>query len=302
MSNFSNTFIDIIEDINKNGSESQPRSLKVRELIYGQYSVDSTQPFASFKDRAFNWKYFAGEVAWYLKKDCDIDYINKFSNFWKGITNPGTNEINSNYGALLFGPQLKWCLDSLKADVNTRQAIAFLNQPKYQFAGNKDFVCTMYLNFFIRDNKLNMKVQMRSNDIFYGLTFDAPFFAVVHQHMYLWLKETYPTLEIGEYAHFADNIHYYERHFELSENILENGKSDKQYSMELTKPLFYVDDFNNFTLTEIGKDYIDEIDTISTNENSKNVEYLAVLSKYLNVTINEKSTNNKDNARAESFQ
>jgi thymidylate synthase len=302
MSNFSNTFIDIIEDINKNGSESQPRSLKVRELIYGQYSVDSTQPFASFKDRAFNWKYFAGEVAWYLKKDCDIDYINKFSNFWKGITNPGTNEINSNYGALLFGPQLKWCLDSLKADINTRQAIAFLNQPKYQFEGNKDFVCTMYLNFFIRDNKLNMKVQMRSNDIFYGLTFDAPFFAVVHQHMLLWLKETYPTLEIGEYAHFADNIHYYERHFELSEHILENGKADKQYSMELTKPLFYVDDFNNFTLTEIGNDYIDEIDAISTNENSKNIEYLAVLSKYLNVTINEKSTNNKDNARAESFQ
>jgi hypothetical protein len=120
--------------------------------------------------------------------------------------------------------------------------------------------------------------------------------------MYLWLKETYPTLEIGEYAHFADNIHYYERHFELSDQILENGKSDKQYSMELTKPLFYVDDFNNFTLTEIGNDYIDEIDGISTNENSKNVEYLAVLSKYLNVTINEKSTNNKDNARAESFQ
>jgi thymidylate synthase len=80
MSNFSNQFTGIISKINDSGSESQPRNLKVRELIYGQFDVDSTQPFASFKDRAFNWKYFAGEVAWYLKKDNDIEYINKFSN------------------------------------------------------------------------------------------------------------------------------------------------------------------------------------------------------------------------------
>jgi thymidylate synthase len=291
--NFSNTFVDIINDINTRGSESQPRSLKVRELIYGQYAVDSTQPFPSFHDRAFNFKYFAGEVAWYLKKDCDINYINKFSNFWKGITNPGTNEINSNYGNLLFGPQLKWCLDSLKADVNTRQAIAFLNQPKYQFEGNKDFVCTMYLNFFIRDNKLNMKVQMRSNDIFYGLSFDAPFFAFVHQHMLLWLNETYPTLEIGEYMHFADNIHYYERHFELADSILENGVSDKQYSMILKKPLFYIDD-SEMVLTEIGKDYIDEVSSLS--DSAKNIDYQKILTKYLNV----ENSNHKNYAEQES--
>jgi thymidylate synthase len=292
MSNFSNQFTGIINKINDSGSESQPRNLKVRELIYGQFNVDSTQPFASFKDRAFNWKYFAGEVAWYLKKDNDIDYINKFSNFWKGITNPNSNTINSNYGSLLFGPQLKWCLDSLKADDNTRQAIAFLNQPKFQFEGNKDFVCTMYLNFFIRDNKLNMKVQMRSNDIFYGLTFDAPFFAVVHQHMLLWLKETYPTLELGTYTHFADNIHYYERHFELSEQILTNGLSDNQYTMNIEQPLFTLED-NGIKYTEAGLSFISVVDSFSEHENAKSKTYLEILSKYLNVK--NASTVNQDN-------
>jgi len=292
MSNFSNQFTGIISKINDSGSESQPRNLKVRELIYGQFDVDSTQPFASFKDRAFNWKYFAGEVAWYLKKDNDIDYINKFSNFWKGITNPNSNTINSNYGSLLFGSQLKWCLDSLKADNNTRQAIAFLNQPKFQFEGNKDFVCTMYLNFFIRDNKLNMKVQMRSNDIFYGLTFDAPFFAVVHQHMLLWLKETYPTLELGTYTHFADNIHYYERHFELSEQILTNGLSDNQYTMNIEQPLFTLED-NGIKYTEAGLSFISRVDSMSKDENAKSKNYLEILSKYLNVK--NASTINQDN-------
>jgi thymidylate synthase len=292
MSNFSNQFTGIISKINDSGSESQPRNLKVRELIYGQFDVDSTQPFASFKDRAFNWKYFAGEVAWYLKKDNDINYINKFSNFWKFITNPNSNTINSNYGSLLFGSQLKWCLDSLKADDNTRQAIAFLNQPKFQFEGNKDFVCTMYLNFFIRDNKLNMKVQMRSNDIFYGLTFDAPFFAVVHQHMLLWLKETYPTLELGTYTHFADNIHYYERHFELSEQILTNGLSDNQYTMNIEQPLFTLED-NGIKYTEAGLSFISRVDSMSKDENAKSKNYLEILSKYLNVK--NASTINQDN-------
>ena len=31
---------------------------------------------------------------------------------------------------------------------NSRQAIMFFNQPKFQFKENKDFVCTMYANFF----------------------------------------------------------------------------------------------------------------------------------------------------------
>lgn len=276
---FSQKFLDTIVHINQNGTESAPRGLKVRELNYGRIDIDSYYPIASFSARQFNWKYFAGEVSWYLQKDTDIDYINRFSGFWKNITNPGTNEINSNYGNLLFGDQLKWCLDSLKQDVNTRQAIAFLNQPKYQFKGNKDFVCTMYLNFFIRDNQLHMKVQMRSNDIFYGLTFDAPFFAFVHQHMLLWLKETYPNLELGVYSHFADNIHYYERHFELSDTLLENGTLPNEYSFKLYEPFFKVE--NGFELTNHGIEYIKQID--STNEDTKQTEYLAILKTFLDI-------------------
>jgi len=295
MNNFSETFISLIRDIERKGSISQPRDLKVKELIYGQIDVDSTRPIANFEDRKFNFKYFAGELAWYLQKDTNIDYINKFSNFWKNITNPGTNEINSNYGALLFNDQLAWCLDSLKKDKNTRQAIAFLNQPKYQFEGNKDFVCTMYLNFFIRDNKLNMKVQMRSNDIFYGLTFDAPFFAFVHQHMYLWLKEeAYTNLELGTYTHFADNIHFYQHHFELANKIKFNGSASIQYEMILKKPLFYYHQQINGKLEQItcakGLDFIKKVNALVELEASQE-QYRELLSEYLNIKIHGKHTN-----------
>lgn len=285
MNNFSESFINMIKEIESKGSISQPRDLKVKELIYGQMSIDSTRPFANFVDRKFNHKYFAGELAWYLNKDNDIDYINKFSGFWKNITNPGTNEINSNYGSLLFNEQLAWCLTSLKQDINTRQAIAFLNQPKFQVEGNKDFVCTMYLNFFIRDNKLNMKVQMRSNDIFYGLTFDAPFFAFVHQHMYLWLKDTYPSLKLGTYTHFADNIHFYEHHFELAESIKQNGQAATQYQMRILKPFFFYIEKEgklHLTLSLAGSQYIDRVNELIECE-AKQPDYEKLLSDYLNI-------------------
>ena len=281
MNNFSSVFKNIISDIKVHGEVSKPRDLEVTELMYAGYKVDPKQSFANFTSREFNWKYFAGELAWYLNKDTNIDYINQFSGFWKNITNPGTNEINSNYGSLLFGEQLQWVVDSLKKDKNSRQAIAFLNQPKYQFEGNKDFVCTMYLNFSIRKNKLDMKVQMRSNDIFYGLTFDAPFFAFVQQHVYLWLKPTYPELELGTYHHYADNIHFYERHFELAKTIVHEPLHPKQYTMEITEPVFNIEN-GSMLLTDHGINMIHNINE-GVNKNADKDYYSNILCNYLNI-------------------
>lgn len=235
--------INLLVQINREGSESSPRGLKVRELELATLELNPNFPIIDFEARAFNWKYFMGELAWYLLRDTNIDYINQFSNFWKGIANDA-GHINSNYGHILFGEQIQWAYNALKKDSNTRQAICFVNQPRYQYEGNKDFVCTMYLNFWIRDNKLNMKVQMRSNDIFYGLTYDAPFFAFVQQTMWHWLKDTYPTLEIGKYYHCTDNIHYYEKHFPIAEKILSENPTRNPYWFHLREPLFRVGNGN----------------------------------------------------------
>ena len=282
--NFNSTFKDIILQIEKDGTVEQPRDLKVKELTVQQFAFDSSKPFADFENRAFNFKYFAGELVWYLNRDRDVKYISNFSKFWSHITNPYTNEINSNYGSLLFGEQLEWVVKSLKLDKNTRQAIAFLNQPKFQFAGNKDFVCTMYLNFWIRDNKLNMKVQMRSNDIFYGLTFDAPFFAFVHQHVKLWLNEKYTDLELGTYYHCTDNVHFYERHFELANNIIsESVNQGNNYEFELTKTFFDIDDVSHkMVLTDHGSKFIESVNQALKNESEKS-EYYNILREYLNI-------------------
>ncbi len=283
--NFSNQFIDTIIDIESDGDVSQPRDLKVKELQFGHIAIDPTRPIADFEARGFNWKYLAGEMAWYLKKDRDVDYIGQFSGFWSNITNPNTNEINYNYGSLVFNKeQFGWAVDSLLKDKNSRQAIMFFNQPKFQFEGNKDFVCTMYANFFIRNNKLNMKIQMRSNDIFYGLTFDAPFFSFLHQSVYLILKDQYSDLELGVYHHFADNIHFYERHFELAEEIKSNRISSEGHTFELKDKFIDYTSSDGVKLTNAATEFIARIDDMVTREPlAKRHDYKQVLEDYFKI-------------------
>ena len=279
---FSNTFINIINHINETGTTSQPRDLKVKEAVLTDFVIDPKQPIANFPQRKFNWKYLAGELAWYLKQDRDVNYIGAFSNFWSHITNPNSNEINSNYGSLVFNAkQFGWVVDSLVADKNSRQAIMFFNQPKFQFEGNKDFVCTMYANFFIRNNALHMKIQMRSNDIFYGLTFDAPFFSFLQQSVYLKLKETYPDLELGMYYHYADNLHFYERHFDLASEIrFEEIKPADEFTFILKEPFLGYDGEKVF-LTDTAITFIKEIDdSIDDAEIGTKEDYKAILDKY----------------------
>lgn len=250
----------LLEDLYTYGMKSAPRGQKVVEANVASLDIDPRRCIMNFKDREFNWKYFVGELAWYLRKDTHLDFINNFSKFWGKLGNPQTDKypgtINSNYGAILldYHPstndgydartncvnQLEWAFRSLVKDKDSRQAVAFLNCPFYQFEGNKDFVCTMYLNFWIRHDRLDMKVQMRSNDIFFGLSYDAPWFSVLHQSMYLNLKETYPELQLGMYYHCADNIHYYERHFELVDKILNDAPTSSP-RLELKAPLFTFD-------------------------------------------------------------
>jgi thymidylate synthase len=283
MTDFSTVLRDAILEIDFDGDVSKPRDLQVKELLMASLEIDPQFPIADFSSRPFNWKYFAGEMAWYLKRDRNINYISKFSNFWKGITNPGTNEINSNYGSLVINSeQIGWVVDSLLADKNSRQAIMFFNQPKFQFKGNKDFVCTMYANFFIRDNRLCMKIQMRSNDVFYGLTFDAPFFSFLMQSVYFILKkdEMYKDLKLGYYFHHADNLHFYERHYDIVNKIRNDGDSDNHTnSLILNKQLF---DYKNgeVFLTDEGLEFISRIDA---TEGSSEIDYKHILNDYFTI-------------------
>ena len=254
------------ELINNPEYVTSPRGQKIKEITNAVLiNNDPTSNLFLNNTRNVPLKYLAGELLWYFSARNDLDFISKFSSFWKNIANDdGT--CNSAYGNLLFAKtdaanknsQWRWAYDSLVNDKDTRQAIIHFNRPEHQYNNNRDFVCTLVGNFQIRDNKLNFTIDMRSNDIFFGLTFDYPFFTLLQQQMLRHLKQTYHDLELGTYIHTVHSLHVYERNFKQIENMLNN--EFKQYSTpELDIDLI---DING----NANKDLINLVDYIQGNK------------------------------------
>lgn len=227
--NFSDIYKEALFDLIKYPEyETKPRNLKIKENLNVCLILEN--PISClYKNniRSSKLKYISAELLWYFLGRNDVDFIKKYSSFWENIKNPD-NTVNSAYGYLIFNKknkyhisQYEWAFNSLIKDIDTRQAVIHFNLPDHQYYENKDFVCTMYCNFHIRNNKLYLKVNMRSNDAILGTPTDIAFFSVLHLQMLNHLKFfNYPNLELGSLIHCSDSFHIYEKHFELVESML----------------------------------------------------------------------------------
>lgn len=205
--------------------ETSPRGLPIRELVDYQFKVlnPTSAPIvtADVERNKVIADYTAKEVELYNSGSDKVADFAKASKFWEKLANPdGT--INSAYGFLIwknysctsrFSGDAKtpweWSRDSLLQDKNTRQAIMRFSLPEHQWMGNKDQTCTMHGNWLIRNNKLNLSIIMRSQDMVKGAVYDWPWFCSLIDKMLVELKPVYPELEKGTYTHFVHSIHAY---------------------------------------------------------------------------------------------
>ena len=247
-----NDFRTCLANLFEHGLEAQPRGTTTRELInYNITLADPRNRVITFPERKTSTKYLLGEFIWYLNGSADPKGILPYAKFWDGIRNSGDNglyaagTINSNYGTRLFGhsdlpaftteastrskpePINQWqaTIAALTADKDSRQAVMSIHVPSDRHVGNKDVPCTFTLQWFIRENKLHLIVNMRSNDIILGFTNDVFQFTMLQEAMMLELRKVYPELQLGHYYHNAGSMHIYSRHFSMAEEIVKNEKA-----------------------------------------------------------------------------
>ena len=208
------------------GMVNHARGTTSKELLDVALEIEDPRScLYSNKVRGSQQKYIAAEFLWYYAGRNDVKFISQWAKFWETIQNPdGT--ANSAYGNLIFVKrnehgltQYQWAIQSLMNDPNTRQAVMHFNMPVHQYQSNKDFVCTMYANLHIRNNKLYMSVFMRSNDAVWGTPTDVAFFCSLQMQIHSHLKNIYPELELGSYTHIANSYHIYDRHYDLAKRM-----------------------------------------------------------------------------------
>ena len=157
-----------------------------------------------------NWsiQYAYAEWRWYMSGDRNIaklgELYGKVPQIWQRMSDADGN-VNSNYGwQWERTSQLDIVIQMLKDNPETRQAAISIYDGKEISDYAHDTPCTYAVQFTVLNNKLNMSVVMRSNDLWYGFCNDQYQFSnlqmlVAHRAGY----------DVGTYYHFAHNLHLY---------------------------------------------------------------------------------------------
>ena len=177
--------------------------------------------------------YMLGELAWYFTGRDDVEFISKFSSFWKRISDDGVTN-RSAYGAIVFNrygfDQVAQVIDTIKRDPESRRAIINFNVPNPDRFEVKDEICTIALVFELRDDELDCTCIMRSNDIWLGTPYDVVFFTELQKHIANELGVGY-----GKYTHFAVSLHAYDRNANSVREVWAVERVATKYSLDIEK-------------------------------------------------------------------
>ena len=174
----------------------------------GFYITNPKNNYIANADRKWSQEYAEAEWQWYLSGDRNIaklgELYGKVPAIWKRMADDDGN-VNSNYGwQWKRNGQLDGVITMLRDNKNTRQAAISIYDAKEINSYATDTPCTYAVQFTVVDDKLNMSVMMRSNDIWYGFCNDQYCFSN------LQMLVAYETgYELGTYYHFAHNMHLY---------------------------------------------------------------------------------------------
>jgi len=225
MKNVNQLYAEMLGEIYFKGETIHSRGMLAKEIR--NYIFVLENPFdnvITLEHVATRLDYAKEELEWYLAGTDRIDFSPLIKKVWRKYTDDGIH-ANSAYGYRMFGnhpdfiDQWNWVIEELQRDRDSRRAVINLNYPGDKLnPETKDFVCTMFIQVFIRNNRLEWTVVMRSNDAYYGFRNDLYCFTSLQEMMATALY-----VDVGRYTHIAGSMHIYEKDFPKIELLIDEG-------------------------------------------------------------------------------
>lgn len=207
--NANEAFVSLYKKISKEGIEQQDTKCI---LNTGFYLTNPRKRSITEKWRNWSGKYAEYEWQWYLSGNPNAELIAEKAKIWKSCMDKN-GEVNSNYGYhWQQSNQLDYIIDELKNNPESRRASISIYDAKNRYNFENDTPCTYAINFSILNNKLNMSVLMRSNDLWFGFCNDQYCFSKLQDEISKRLK-----LDLGYYYHFSQNLHIYNKFLKKDE-------------------------------------------------------------------------------------
>ena len=209
-----NGYVDLVQHVLKYGKEAAPRGMKTREIEDAIIRIDDvrhTLPLGVGRGTVPGIG--AVEACQLLAGAATPKLVIAVGPMFKNYAEDN-GMFHGAYGARTqdqYGP----VIERLKKDPDSRQAVVTIWDPILDLLPEKrDYPCTILHQFRIRDNKLNMSVYMRSNDVWLGAAYDFFQFTRVQIAMASVLG-----IAPGSYAHHVGSLHIYEQHYDMAENL-----------------------------------------------------------------------------------
>ena len=224
----------VLKYLVENGNKVSPRGLETLELQPAIHVL--TEPhkkLCSVPGRKANPFFNMAENMWILSGRASAEWICTFNNkLFEYQGDEGFDDFNAAYGrrirhvnkhrdrkirlhpyfetsveGLPQVDQMLHCYETLRKDKHTRHAVISLWNPILDNfnVSTKDRPCNCLVMFKIRDEKLNMTVCNRSNDIHLGL-YGVNFVQFSHIQEFLAASLDIP---VGHYVHLSDSLHVY---------------------------------------------------------------------------------------------
>ena len=214
-----NVWNDAILDI-QGGLKSSPRGMKTREKINHTTMCDMRYPIVTNKKRLLGYKFMIQEAIWILRGDNRLSTIKHYSKIISKFSDD-KYFFRGAYGPKIID-QLQYVCHALKEDRNTRQAV--INIWRESPYATNDIPCTISFQFLIREDKLHIIANMRSNDLWLGWPYDNFNFSMLGAYVALLLKDIYNIeVGLGVTTINAGSRHLYERNFESADTCTQSN-------------------------------------------------------------------------------
>ena len=173
--------------------------------------------------RALSPFYAMSELLWYVNREQSVERLVEYAPQYKNFAEADGNAYGA-YGHRIGHnvpgrDQLDLVVHTLRSQPSSRQCVVSLWRPDdlvhAYTLDKKDLPCTLTWQFILRSNGLHMIANMRSNDAWLGLPYDAYvntcFMGMIAQELGV------PMLT---YTHQAGSMHLYDKNLEAAEESL----------------------------------------------------------------------------------
>ena len=216
------------------------------EIVGASFSADEPTIFGALND-----KYIEQELEWYLSQSLLVaDIGDPVPKIWKQVADED-GKINSNYGYLIYSEdnhnQYDYVLSELLGSRDSRRAVMIYTRPTmhtdYCAKGMSDFICTNAVQYLIRDGRLHVIVQMRSNDAWAGYRNDYAWQKYVQDRLIrdyndCICPEKEDEITAGDITWQVGSLHLYSNQFYLVDHYIKSGYKEYSISKEEYKNIY----------------------------------------------------------------